>query len=115
MLKTINHNLSRLLTFKTQEVKVSKGVDDNEYMIYVNHPLLKVLQISLNVTNEEGVKFVILTINGLIDNLLINFKEDNGDLLDDLTVLKDFIDSFTSQEKLRNFYFKAKACGDYLC
>ena len=115
MLKKINCNLSRLLEFKTPDVEVSHTMNFEEYMVYINHPLTKSLQISLNVLNQEGVRFVSLTVNSLIDNLEIANVDDNKDLLDDLKQLKEFVDSFLNQEGVKILFHKAMSSGDYLC
>lgn len=115
MLKKINCNLSRLLEFKTPDVEVSHTMNFEEYMVYINHPLTKSLQISLNVLNNEGVRFVSLTVNSLIDNLEIANEDDNKDLLDDLKLLKEFIDGFLNVEGVKILFHKAMSSGDYLC
>ena len=115
MLKKINCNLSRLLEFKTPDVEVSHTMNFEEYMVYINHPLIKSLQISLNVLNNEGVRFVSLTVNSLIDNLEIANEDDNKDLLDDLKLLKEFIDGFLNVEGVKILFHKAMSSGDYLC
>ena len=115
MLKKINCSLSRLLEFKTPDVKVTHTSNFDEYMIYINHPLTKSLQISLNILNQEGVRFVSLTVNSLIDNLEIANEDDNKDLLDDLKQLKEFIDSFLNTEGVKVLFHKAMSGGDYLC
>lgn len=115
MLKKINCNLSRLLEFKTPDVKLTTTSILEEYKVYINHPLTKSLQISLNVLNKDGVKFVSLTINSLIDNLIIANEDDNKDLLDDLKMLKEFIDSFLNIDGVKVLFQKALSSGDYLC
>lgn len=115
MLKKINCNLSRLLEFKTPDVEVSHTMNFEEYMVYINHPLTKSLQISLNILNQESVRFVSLTVNSLIDNLEIANVDDNKDLLDDLKQLKEFVDSFLNQEGVKVLFHKAMSSGDYLC
>lgn len=115
MLKKINCNLSRLLEFKTPDVEVSHTMNFEEYMVYINHPLTKSLQISLNVLNNEGVRFVSLTVNSLIDNLEIANEDDNKYLLDDLKLLKEFIDGFLNVEGVKILFHKAMSSGDYLC
>ena len=115
MLKKINCNLSRLLEFKTPDVKVTHTSNFEEYMVYINHPLTKSLQISLNVLNSEGVRFVSLTVNSFIDNLEIANEDDNKDLLDDLKLLKEFIDGFLNVEGVKVLFHKAMSSGDYLC
>ena len=115
MLKKINCNLSRLLEFKTPDVEVSHTMNFEEYMVYINHPLTKSLQISLNVLNNEGVRFVSLIVNSLIDNLEVANEDDNKDLLDDLKLLKEFIDGFLNVEGVKILFHKAMSSGDYLC
>lgn len=115
MLKKINCNLSRMLEFKTPDVKVTVTSVLEEYKVYINHPLTKSLQISLNVLNKDGVKFVSLTVHSLIDNLIIANEDDNKDLLDDLKMLKDFIDNFLNLDGVKVLFHKALSSGDYLC